>query len=89
MNPSFEGISVKDIEKKSEDKILVRACHSCLKLNESIKELERCAHCNKSFLPLRYFDKIHQEKDIKWSNHFYPIELIEEEDLIKGLFVLW
>lgn len=78
-----------DIEKKSLDKVLLRACHSCLKVNESVKELERCMHCDKSFLPLRYFDKIHGEKDVSFSNHFYPIELIEEEDLIKGLFVLW
>lgn len=80
---------MKDTQKSSKEKLLIRACHSCLKLNESEKELERCAHCNKAFLPLRYFDKIHHDKDVKWENHFYPTELIEEEDLIKGLFVLW
>jgi hypothetical protein len=74
---------------KSKEKTLIRACHSCLKVNESIKELERCSHCNKSFLPLRYFDKIHQDKEAKWENHFSYTEQLEEEDLIKGLFVLW
>lgn len=80
---------MKQTDIKNKEKLLIRACHSCLKVNESEKELERCTHCNKAFLPLRYFDKIHQEKDVKWENHFYPTELIEEEDLIKGLFVLW
>lgn len=78
-----------EIEKKSKEKLLIRTCHSCLKINESEKELERCTHCGKSFLPLRYFDKIHHEKEAKWENYFYPTDLIEEEDLIKGLFVLW
>jgi hypothetical protein len=75
--------------KKSKEKILIRTCHACLKLNESTKELERCAHCNKAFLPIRYFDKIHHAEESKWENYFYPTDLIEEEDLIKGLFVLW
>lgn len=74
---------------KSKEKLLIRACHSCLKLNESYQELERCTHCKKSFLPLRYFEKIHQHKELKWENHFSLSEQIEEEDLIKGLFVLW
>jgi hypothetical protein len=74
---------------KSKEKTLIRACHSCLKINESHKELERCTHCNKSFLPLRYFDKIHNDKDQKWEHHFSMSEQLDEEDLIKGLFVLW
>lgn len=80
---------MKEINKTKKEKLLIRACHTCLKINESNKELERCMHCNKSFLPLRYFDKIHGDKELKWENHFYPTDLIEEEDLIKGLFVLW
>ena len=74
---------MKDLQKSAKEKVLIRACHSCLKVNESHKELERCLHCNKSFLPLRYFDKIHADKAAKWENHFSPTELIEEEDLIK------
>lgn len=80
---------MKEIRISTKEKLLIRACHSCLKINESTKELERCSHCNKSFLPLRYFDKIHGDKEAKWETHFYPTDLIEEEDLIKGLFVLW
>jgi hypothetical protein len=73
----------------SKEKTLIRVCHSCLKLNESHKELERCLHCSKSFLPLRYFDKIHGDKEQKWENHFSTTDVLEDEDLIKGLFVLW
>ena len=71
------------------NKLLLRNCHACLKINESDQELERCCHCNKPFLPLRYFEKVHSQEESKWENYFYPTDLIEEEDLIKGLFVLW
>jgi hypothetical protein len=80
---------MKNLQNPSKDKLLIRACHACLKVNESHKELERCLHCGKAFLPLRYFDKIHSDKDTKWENYFSPTELIDDEDLIKGLFVLW
>lgn len=80
---------MKDLNKKPKEKLLIRACHACQKINESFQELERCTQCNKAFLPLRYFDKIHQNKNEKWENHFSPTDQIEEDDLIKGLFVLW
>lgn len=80
---------MKNTEIRSKEKMLIRACHSCLKINESTKELERCTHCNKSFLPLRYFDKIKSERDVNWENHFSYSDQLEEDDLIKGLFVLW
>ena len=80
---------MKELQPKTKEKTLIRACHSCLKVNESHRELERCLHCNKSFLPLRYFDKVHAQKDAKWENHFEFSDHLEDEDLIKGLFVLW
>lgn len=80
---------MKETDLKTKEKLLIRACHACLKINESEKELERCSHCNKPFLPLRYFEKVHQHKDQKWEKFFSSSEHIEEEDLIKGLFVLW
>ncbi len=75
--------------KKSKEKLLIRACHRCLKINESMNELERCSHCKKSFLPLRYFEKVHHAKGPKGENYFYSTELLDDEDLVKGLFVLW
>jgi len=80
---------MKSLITKAKGKLLIRACHACLKVNESHQELERCTHCSKAFLPLRYFEKVHSCKDQSWQNHFSTIEFIEEEDLIKGLFVLW
>lgn len=80
---------MKEQTKVSKEKLLIRACHSCLKVNESFQELERCSHCNKAFLPLNYFEKIHADKSTKWSGHFASSDQLEEEDLIKGLFVLW
>jgi hypothetical protein len=78
------------VEKKSsKEKLLIRACHACLKINESVQELERCSHCKKAFLPLHYFEKIHADKTSKWSTHYSSSDQLEEEDLIKGLFVLW
>lgn len=77
------------LEKSSKEKNLIRLCHSCVKTCESTHELERCTHCGKSFLPLRYFEKIHAKKNKDWSSHFSASQDLEEEDLIKGLFVLW
>lgn len=82
-------MSLKNLSAPNKEKMLMRVCHRCLKLNESPRELERCLHCNKSFLPLRYFEKIHAQHDEKYENHFSTSEDLQEEDLIKGLFVLW
>lgn len=80
---------MKVVTEKAKEKLLIRACHSCLKINEAPHELERCAHCSKSFLPLRYFEKIHADKEKKFEKLFANSDQIEEEDLIKGLLVLW
>jgi hypothetical protein len=80
---------MRKIETFSKSKLVIRACHSCLKINESHQELERCSHCKKAFLPLRYFEKIHASKGENWENHFSLSDHLEEADLIKGLFVLW
>lgn len=71
------------------EKTIMRVCHCCLRLNESMQELQRCLHCSKSFLPLRYFEKIHSQKSAPWDTHFSSGKDLEDEDLIKGLFVLW
>lgn len=68
---------------------LIRMCHMCLKLNEAASEIEKCHHCHKSFLPLRYFDKIHAKSQGNWSSHFDSIDDIDSKDLICGLFVMW
>jgi hypothetical protein len=80
---------MKEIAKKSKETLLIRLCHTCAKVNESVIELERCSHCQKAFLPLQYFEKVHKNKSGPWINNFSRAEDLEEADLIKGLFVLW
>jgi len=80
---------MKEMGKKPQEKTLIRACHACNKISEAHNELERCLHCSKAFLPLRYFEKIHQFKNESWQKHFSSSDELEEDDLIKGLFVLW
>lgn len=80
---------MKDLNKIDKEKSLIRACHACSKLTESFQEIERCSHCDKAFLPLRYFEKIHDFKGESWKKHFSDANDLDDEDLIKGLFVLW
>ncbi len=40
-----------------EPKSLLRLCHRCNKLIESEEEILKCSHCNKSFLPVNYFER--------------------------------
>lgn len=86
---SHDKFFVKEIRKKTKEILLMRVCHRCQHINESSVELARCTQCQKSFLPLRYFEKIHTAHGEIWKNNFSGASEIEEEDLIKGLFVLW
>ncbi|MDH4467589.1 MAG: hypothetical protein QE271_05980 [Bacteriovoracaceae bacterium] len=67
---------------------LIRLCHRCGKCHETEVELERCPHCQKSFLPSLYFQKIHDEHQ-KYQELFSHAQEIQESDLIKGVAVLW
>ena len=82
---------MKETEKKrkSKEKTVLRMCHRCAKITESISEPQKCAHCNKAFLPLDYFTKIHDVSAKDYPKLFSDSENLAEEDLIKGLFVLW
>lgn len=78
-----------DIElgRKSE-KTIIRKCHKCGQLVEAAKEQESCACCGKSFLPLNYFAKVHDHTGTVKELYADGDEL-HEEDLIKGIFVIW
>jgi hypothetical protein len=80
---------MKELKKTDKEKILIRACHTCMKITEAFQEIEKCSHCGKGFLPLNYFEKIHDFKGESWKKHFSPADELDNEDLIKGLFVLW
>jgi Zn finger protein HypA/HybF involved in hydrogenase expression len=82
-------VKSKSIEEKKEFKKLVKCCHMCTQVFESPQELERCPKCNKSFLPLNYFDKIHSNPDIKITELYAGSHELNDEDLIIGIHVLW
>jgi uncharacterized OB-fold protein len=69
--------------------LLIKKCHCCGELNESPHEPERCSKCGKSFLPSRYFDKVHAKNTEEFKQLFALSEDLHEEDLVKGLHVLW
>lgn len=79
--------TVKKVQKKS--KTIIRKCHCCGQVTETHSESDKCVSCAKSFLPLNYFDKIHGDQKYKFEDLFDDANEIEEEDLIKGLFVIW
>lgn len=79
----------KEIRKQVKTKMVVRKCHVCSHVNESQTELEKCKKCAKSFLPLNYFDKIHDHEQSRFTELFAQSHEITDDDLIKGLFVLW
>ncbi len=72
-----------------QEKLIMRACQCCGHCNESSQEPQRCGGCGKNFLPLNYFHKIHANKTEAFKNMFENGEDLAEEDLIKGLYVLW
>lgn len=70
-------------------KVLVKICHLCGHVSESYKENKQCPHCNKSFLPLNYFQKVKGIKPGDYDYLFADSDELEETDLIKGIHVLW
>lgn len=85
MKKSEEQIHSEYSESK---KLLIKQCHCCAHIQETAIELERCTQCQKSFLPLKYFEKIHDTYQ-NYTQLFSAAEELEEKDLIKGLIVLW
>lgn len=68
---------------------LIKKCHICGVIIESTKESMKCPCCNKSFLPLNYFGKIHGISSSDFENLFAESHELCESDLIKGLYVIW
>ena len=70
-------------------RVLIKKCHICGHLNEGAEEMQRCSHCNKSFLPLNYFSKVHSDLSDNPRHLFCHCNELAEEDIIRGLYVLW
>lgn len=77
------------VEKASFTKTIIKKCHNCSLIVESHQEQEKCAGCNKSFLPLNYFSKVHKDKNQSLEELYAQSNELHDEDLITGLYVLW
>ncbi len=75
--------------KTKNTKKIIKKCHCCGQITEAQKEIQKCVKCQKSFLPLNYFEKIHSDAQYKYDELFADSYELEEEDLIKGLYVIW
>jgi RecJ-like exonuclease len=69
--------------------MIIKKCHICGGLNESHEEAKKCKHCSKSFLPSNYFGKVHAKNSQEYKDLFCSAEELNEDELIKGLQVLW
>lgn len=76
-------------ERTTDHKLLIKKCHVCGHLNEAAQEPKRCNHCNKSFLPSNYFSKVHSKSGKDYDNLFLNAYELNEQDMVKGIHVLW
>jgi hypothetical protein len=70
-------------------KQVIKKCHVCGCLNESNREVEKCSSCQKPFLPMNYFGKVHAKNSAEFKQLFANASELHEEDMIKGLTVIW
>lgn len=73
---------------KQKSMIIIKKCHKCDYINETLDEPEKCQHCESAFLPLNYMEKIHQKRSKNFTL-YASSDQVKEKDLIKGLYVLW
>lgn len=81
-------MKVTTVEKKT-GKILIKKCHVCGTVAESYTEVKKCGNCKKSFLPSNYFGKVHAKNSEEFGQLFSSSDELHEEDLVKGIAVLW
>lgn len=74
---------------EKDKKVLIKKCHVCDHVFESKQEAKSCPKCNKSFLPINYFQNIKGTQMKEYEQLFSESEEMEEKDLIKGIHVLW
>jgi tRNA(Ile2) C34 agmatinyltransferase TiaS len=82
-------MKVEETKKTDLTKLLIKKCHVCGHIMESSEEVQKCHKCKKSFLPSNYFHKVHSKNQKEYEALFAGSHEIHEQDLIKGLTVLW
>ena len=75
--------------RSTQEKLLIKKCHMCGSIHESFEEVRKCKKCHKSFLPTNYFGKVHAKNSEEFDQLFSNSDHIAEEDLVKGLMVIW
>lgn len=86
----FTKVTIKKRRAKKSKVNLIKLCHYCNKINESTRELQRCNHCTKSFMPLNYLLQMKEQNSTKFFNELYnECKDLNDEDLIKGLYLIW
>lgn len=78
-----------EANKSMNEKVIIKKCHVCGQLHETSAEIAKCVKCNKSFLPLNYFGKVHASNEKEYENLFAQSHELDESDLIIGIYVLW
>jgi len=68
---------------------VIKKCHHCGEIIESSKEIEKCHCCSKGFLPSNYFGKVHAKNTQEYRQLYLNASDLHQDDLIKGLAVLW
>ncbi len=71
------------------DKLIIKKCHVCGHVEEHHQEPQKCNKCKKSFLPFNYFSKVHTKSQSDYEKLFAYGHELSDEDIIKGLTVLW
>lgn len=71
------------------ERVIIKKCHVCGQIHETTTELQKCVKCNKAFLPLNYFGKVHATNEKEYESLFAQSHELDEQDLILGIYVLW
>lgn len=75
--------------RKVTEKVIIKKCHCCGHLLETAREASKCPSCKKSFLPTNYFAKVHAKNSEEFKDLFLGSDELHEDDLIKGIQVIW
>ncbi len=78
-----------EMNKTESSKLIIKKCHMCGHIMEGAEEIKKCHKCKKSFLPVNYFSKVHSKNQKEYDQLFASSHELHDQDLIKGLTVLW
>lgn len=80
---------MKELSKQVSDRSIIKKCHICGHMHDTTTEIQKCTSCKKSFLPTKYFEKVHAKNSDDFKLLFSNVSELHEEDLVKGITVIW